>query len=225
MDLCIYLLGSDGLNSQRLPLSSLTLRCCESTSTAFYRQITYSFGPKVRPLRGRLILVHRRRPPLLLPFSFEVYQHLLGFFVVWTTLHWDGLKIVFTSVIVWQPSIFRWLNLAAIFVYLRSSLVFFILQRHVNPGDNCQVSRLSASVVRYPSFQEPQLPMYHDLFCSRLYAASFQKYIPSIIRVFVTAPLLVGQCQDNFGPHYWCDSGAPLQSTFSLFLFLFFSGQ
>ena len=51
-----------------------------------YRQITYSFSPEVRPLRGRLFLVHRRRPPLLLPFSFEIYQHLLGLFVVWTTL-------------------------------------------------------------------------------------------------------------------------------------------
>ena len=118
------LFESDGLNSQRLLISSPTLCCCESTLTASLPTTTYSLSFKVRPLRGRLILVHRRRPPLLLPFTFETYQHLLGFFVVWTTLHWDGLNIVFKSLIVWQPSIFRWLNLAAIFVYYQSSLAF-----------------------------------------------------------------------------------------------------
>ena len=118
------LFETDGLNSQRFPISSPTLCCCESTLTASLPTTTYSLSFKVRPLRGRLILVHRRRPPLLLPFTFEIYQHLLGFFVVWTTLHWDGLNIVFKSLIVWQPSIFGWLNLAARFVYYQSSLAF-----------------------------------------------------------------------------------------------------
>ena len=79
------LFETDGLNSQRFLISSPTLCRCESTLTASLPTITYSFSPKVRPLRGRLILVHRRRPPTSTAFYFLI-QHLLGLFVVWTTL-------------------------------------------------------------------------------------------------------------------------------------------